>query len=275
MDYTLKVPNDATKINVKAITNDEKSSVKIVGNTDLKVGNNVVTVEVTAEDGSKKTYKITVTREEEKKNEPVLDSDATLSKLNVGGYTLSPAFNKNKFSYSITVPSNVGNLTVQAIASSSKAKVTISGNSNLKPGMNYITVTVTAENGNKNTYTVNVTKKKASTSSNSGTKEEQKKSNENYLESLVIGNGEISPKFDKNMSNYEVTVPYESNKLDLTYTASDKAKVEVMGNKDFKVGETTPITIKVIAEDGSVRAYTLIVTREKEVHLKVIMIYQI
>lgn len=263
LDYTLKVPNNATKIDVKAITNNEKSSVKIVGNTDLKVGNNVVTVEVTAEDGSKKTYKITVTREEEKKNEPVLDSDATLSKLNVGGYTLSPAFNKNKFSYSITVPSNVGNLTVQAIASSSKAKVTISGNSNLKPGMNYITVTVTAENGNKNTYTVNVTKKKASTStsSNSGTKEEQKKSNENYLESLVIGNGEISPKFDKNMSNYEVTVPYESNKLDLTYTASDKAKVEVMGNKDFKVGETTPITIKVIAEDGSVRIYTLNVKR--------------
>ena len=261
LDYTLKVPNDATKIDVKAITNNEKSSVKIVGNTDLKVGNNVVTVEVTAEDGSKKTYKITVTREEEKKNEPVLDSDATLSKLNVGGYTLSPAFNKNKFSYSITVPSNVDNLTVQAIASSSKAKVTISGNSNLKPGMNYIIVTVTAENGNKNTYTVNVTKKKASTSSNSGTKEEQKKSNENYLESLVIGNGEISPKFDKNMSNYEVTVPYESNKLDLTYTASDKAKVEVIGNKDFKVGETTAVTIKVTAEDGSVRIYTLNVKR--------------
>lgn len=261
LDYTLKVPNDATKIDVKAIANNEKSSVKIVGNTDLKVGNNVVAVEVTAEDGSKKTYKITVTREEEKKNEPVLDSDATLSKLNVGGYTLSPAFNKNKFSYSITVPSNVDNLTVQAIASSSKAKVTISGNSNLKSGMNYITVTVTAENGNKNTYTVNVTKKKASTSSNSGTKEEQKKSNENYLESLVIGNGEISPKFDKNMSNYEVTVPYESNKLDLTYKASDKAKVEVIGNKDLKVGETTAVTIKVIAEDGSVRIYTLNVKR--------------
>lgn len=261
LDYTLKVPNDATKIDVKAIANNEKSSVKIVGNTDLKVGNNVVAVEVTAEDGSKKTYKITVTREEEKKNEPVLDSDATLSKLNVGGYTLSPAFNKNKFSYSITVPSNVDNLTVQAIASSSKAKVTISGNSNLKSGMNYITVTVTAENGNKNTYTVNVTKKKASTSSNSGTKEEQKKSNENYLESLVIGNGEISPKFDKNMSNYEVTVPYESNKLDLTYKASDKAKVEVIGNKDLKVGETTAVTIKVIAEDGSIRIYTLNVKR--------------
>lgn len=261
LDYTLKVPNDATKIDVKAITNDEKSSVKIIGNTDLKVGNNVVTVEVTAEDGSKKTYKITVTREEEKKNEPVLDSDATLSKLNVGDYTLSPAFNKNKFSYSITVPSNVDNLTVQAIASSSKAKVTISGNSNLKPGMNYITITVTAENGNKNTYTVNVTKKKASSSSSSSTKEEQKKSNANYLESLVIGNGEISPKFDKNMSNYEVTVPYESNKLDLTYKASDKAKVEVIGNKDLKVGETTAVTIKVIAEDGSIRIYTLNVKR--------------
>ena len=259
LDYTLKVPNTATKIDVKAITNNEKASVKIVGNTDLKVGNNVVTVEVTAEDGSKKTYKINVTREEEKKNEPVLDSDATLSKLNVGGYTLSPAFNKNKFSYSITVPSNVNDLSVQAVASSSKAKVTISGNSSLKTGMNHITITVTAENGNKNTYTVNVTKKASST--NTEKKEEVKKSNENYLESLTIGNGEISPKFDKNMSNYNVTVPYENSKLDLTYTASDKAKVEVIGNKDLKVGETTPVTIKVTAEDGSVRIYTLNVKR--------------
>lgn len=65
--------------------------------------------------------------------------------------------------------------------------------------MNYITVTVTAENGNKNTYTVNVTKKKASTStsSNSGYQRRTKKTNENYLESLVIGNGEINPKFVK------------------------------------------------------------------------------
>lgn len=259
LDYTLKVPNTATKIDVKAITNNEKASVKVVGNTDLKIGNNTVTIEVTAEDGSKKTYKINVTREEEKKNEPVLDSDATLSKLNVGGYTLSPAFNKNKFSYSITVPSNVNDLSVQAVATSSKAKVTISGNSSLKTGMNHITITVTAENGNKNTYTVNVTKKAPST--NTEKKEEVKKSNENYLESLTIGNGEISPKFDKNMSNYNVTVPYENSKLDLTYTASDKAKVEVIGNKDFKVGETTPVTIKVTAEDGSIRIYTLNVKR--------------
>ena len=34
-----------------------------------------------------------------------------------------------------------------------------------------------------------------------------------------------------------------------------------MGNKDLKVGEITPITIKVIAEDGSVRIYTLNVKR--------------
>ena len=78
-------------------------------------------------------------------------------------------------------------------------------------------VVKTLQNGNKNTYTVNVTKKKASTSpsSNSGTKEEQKKSNENYLESLVIGNGEISPKFDKNNRGMGVDITFNKKSFKL------------------------------------------------------------
>lgn len=142
-DYYLNVDNDMTNVRFNIATEEGytvNQTNKIVDMTNILSFTNT----------------ITVTREEEKKNEPVLDLDAILSKLNVGDYTLSPAFNKDKFSYSITVQSNVDNLTVQAIASSSKAKVIISGNSNLKPGINYITITVTAEDGCVRIYTLNV-----------------------------------------------------------------------------------------------------------------------
>lgn len=253
-DYTVTIPNEATSVIVNATKNNNKATLNIIGNNNLKVGDNEVSVEVIAEDGNKKIYKINVVRKEASIPTPVLESDATLSKLDIGGYTLSPSFNSNKFAYSMTVGNNIDGLSVQAIAKSSKSKVTISGNSGWKVGINQITITVTAENGNKNIYVVNVTKQ------GSTSQTESNKSSENYIEKLVVSNGEIKPSFNKNTSNYTINIPYENNKLELDYKISNKAKLEINGNNNLKVGLNT-ITMKVTAEDGSVRIYTLNVTR--------------
>ena len=60
--YSVSVPNNVTSLDVSAITNDAKAKVSISGNKNLSVGKNNILVEVTAEDGNKKTYKIEVTR---------------------------------------------------------------------------------------------------------------------------------------------------------------------------------------------------------------------
>ncbi|MDE6284923.1 MAG: cadherin-like beta sandwich domain-containing protein, partial [Bacilli bacterium] len=191
--YSVTVPHDATEVSIDAEKNDSAAKVEISGNTNLKDGENIVTVKVTAENGEVKTYTIKVNRESVQAPVVTLDDDATLKSLNASGYTLSPKFSKDTNVYSMTVDENINGLNIDAIPNSSKAKVEISGNKNWKAGVNNVSIVVTAENGNKNTYIINVTKK---------TTEEKpvEKSQNNYLKSLSISGASIKPGFDKDVS---------------------------------------------------------------------------
>ena len=254
LEYNLTVPNGADSISVKAEANDVKAKVDIIGADNLQIGDNEVKVKVTAEDGSIKVYTINVKKEDKAEEKPELDGDATLSKLYIGGYTLSPTFNKNTNVYSISVGEAVGGLNVDATPTSSKAKVEVKGNNGWKYGMNTVTIVVTAENGNKNTYIINVNRKDPSG-------KQDNKSNDSYLNSLVVNGATISPNFDKDVSSYTVTVPYDVEKLDISYvTSNNKAKVEIIGNDELQVG-TNNVQVKVTAEDGSVRIYMINATR--------------
>ncbi len=61
--YKVKVPNSVTTCTISADKADSKSSVSVTGSPNLKVGENVRKVTVTAESGKTKTYTITITRE--------------------------------------------------------------------------------------------------------------------------------------------------------------------------------------------------------------------
>ena len=156
------------------------------------------------------------------------------------------------------VKNNITSLDVTAIPNNNKAKVVISGNKNWKEGNNTVTIKVTAEDGTVNTYIVNVER----ASSNNDTKTDTK-SNDNYLKNLTVKSShEMEPSFNKNVNSYNIKVPYEVEKLDLSYiTSNEKAKVEITGNENFKVGSVNTVEIKVTAEDGSIRIYSLNVTR--------------
>lgn len=254
LNYNLTIPNEADNITVKAEANDGKAKIEVKGGDNLQVGDNKVEVIVTAEDGSTKVYTINV-KKEDKKEEPKKDTDATLKNLTIGDEKLDPEFSKENNVYSINVEESVTGLKVNAIANSDKAKVEVKGSSGWKYGMNTVTVVVTAEDGSKNTYIINVNRK-----SPAGTATPNK-SSDSYLNSLVINGSTISPNFNKDVSSYTVTVPYDTEKLDISFVKSNnKAKVEIIGNDELKVG-TNNIQVKVTAEDGSVRIYTINATR--------------
>lgn len=67
--YSIDLVNNANKLIVKAATEDKKATYKIIGADDLKKNDYKVKIEVTAENGDKSTYSITVYKQEDKKEE--------------------------------------------------------------------------------------------------------------------------------------------------------------------------------------------------------------
>lgn len=66
LEYSVKVSSDVETLDITAVAEDSSARVNIYGNSNFKEGENTVTVVVTAEDGSERTYTITVNKEAKK-----------------------------------------------------------------------------------------------------------------------------------------------------------------------------------------------------------------
>ena len=87
-------------------------------------------------------------------------------------------------------------------------------------------------------------------------------SSNNYLSSLKISSGSLSPAFSKNVLNYTVNVPSTTTTMYLTPTVEDStAKATVSGSATLKAGTNTR-KVTVTAQNGSKRVYTVTIIRE-------------
>ena len=179
--YTAQVANSVTQTTITPTVNDSGASyiIKLGGVEDadgvvvLRVGSNVITIEVTAEDDSTiLTYTVTVTRAEP------ASTDATLGALTL---TLSGVdfgtFDSTTVSYTTTVANDVSQATVTPTVNHSGASYVIKLNGTidsdgvipLSVGSNTITIEVTAEDGNGSlVYTLEVTRSEPATPGTSG-----------------------------------------------------------------------------------------------------------
>lgn len=143
LEYNLEVSSSVSTIEIQAVPNDTKATVKLPDKLSLETGLNTFAIVVTAEDGSTTTYKINVN-----KLENIISENALLSSLNISGHTID--FSSDVFEYKI------GNITtselgISATAIDSNAKIKIFGNNNIgKDGV--IIIRVTAEAGNYKDY---------------------------------------------------------------------------------------------------------------------------
>lgn len=86
-------------------------------------------------------------------------ADNSLSFLKIDGVDLSPKFKYNRLKYTGTLNSNDTKVDVKTKTSNKRAKViSISGNTNLKDGLNNIKIVVQAQNKKKATYQIALTK---------------------------------------------------------------------------------------------------------------------
>ena len=88
-----------------------------------------------------------------------LDTTNTLDSITVSDCTLDPVFNSATTEYSCKVPNSVTSVTVNATATSTKAKVRGLGTKDLTVGVNTLPIRVIAEDGSEKIYNVNVTRK--------------------------------------------------------------------------------------------------------------------
>lgn len=241
--YTVTVPNAVNKITVGATLEDKSATVAGTGEINLTTGLNSIPVTVTAEDGTTKTYTIDITRQ--------LSSNTNLKSLSSSDGMINPNFDKDTKEYTLTVPYEVENANITALAEDGNASVNITGNTNLKVGANNVTITVTAEDGTTDTYKVIVTRQPSSN---------------NYLQTLEVtdkNNVNYIDPFSKTNLVYTFTVTNDIDEVVISATAEDATTtVTGTGTKSLKVGENNFI-VKSTSGDGTPREYVLKITREK------------
>lgn len=270
--YSATVANSVTEVNVTPTAADANAVITVNGQivnsgnpmtVPLSVGNNIVKVLVTAEDGTtQKMYTLTVTRPP--------STNADLSDLSLSSGTLSPAFASGTLSYNAAVGYEVTDVSVTPSAADTNSTITVNGQAvasgsasasiPLSVGPNTIRVTVKAQDGaTQKNYTITVSRAA---------------NNDARLTDLKVSEGSLAPVFDWSKEPYRVSVDHQVTSIHVTPTAADaNATVKVNGqtvasgaasaNVPLNVGPNT-ITVAVTAQDGSTtKTYTVTVSRAK------------
>lgn len=190
--------------------------------------------------GNQKNINVTTENIEIEENQEQVGSDNTnlkIMRLNHEG--ISPEFQKDIKEYYFVADNSVDSLQITAIPENSKSKVTVTGNTNLKQGLNTIRIEVQSEDKTKKAeYKIYVTKTKNKELANAN------------LENLAVREIMLYPAFDANITQYDIEVANNIDKLDvLAVPERMEASVTINGNNKLEVGDNV-ITINVVAEDG-------------------------
>ena len=181
----------------------------------------------------------------------LLSSVATLNNITLDKGVLSPKFNTDTLSYTVTVEGGVESINISAVKTDDTATVSGLGTKTLNYGNNKFNIVVTAENKTQKTYVLNIYRT-------------DDRSTDSTLKSLIIDSGELKPVFKSSVKEYTVTIKSDIEDLAVkTVANSNKATVKVVGNNDLAVGINI-ITITVTAENGNTTDYILTVIKEEK-----------
>ena len=143
-EYAVTVGGDVEKLNIEAMAEDANSTIEILGNSGLLIGENTINIKVTAEDGTVRTYTINVTK--------VVDVGVQLSELSIENYTLTPEFSSDVYEYTLNIgDTDLTSLNINAKSDQENVSIEIAGNTELKLGKNIITILVTSNDDNLTT----------------------------------------------------------------------------------------------------------------------------
>ena len=240
-NYNVEV--DVDKLTINAVTNDSNASVVSPYEVDLKYGENIVNLVVTSESGSKRPYKITITRKDGR------SSNNNIKSIKLSSGTIN--FSKDKTVYSIVLDETIEEVNIEANledAKSSFVKDYGPRKVNTTEKKTVVELKVASENGSVKTYTLNFVKDASELSSN------------NKIKGLSIEGYEID--FNSEIYSYDIKLE-DKKELKFKIELYDSASSYELINADLKNGNT--IIIKVIAENGDIQEYKFNIIKENNV----------
>lgn len=267
-EYTIAVGNGVTEIEITPSKADSTASIELNGKpiasgssktVPLVVGENTIMIDVIAQDGTKKPYKVVVIR--------AASSNADLANLELSEGSLTPSFAAEITEYEVSVGNEVTKIELTPTLVDMTASMVInekkvtSDTVKIQPltvGENIVTLDVTAQDGTKKTYKVVVIRVG---SNNAG------------LSNLKLNHGNLTPRFDPNKTEYEVIVENEISEIELTPTVVDTTASLVINGESvtsdtikiqpLTVGENI-VTIEVTAQDGTKNTYKIVIIRRNK-----------
>ena len=206
-------------VSVVATAADAEALVAVVGGSSLRTGANQVVVTVTAANGTKKVYAVTV--------QVAKSSDTALRSLTVNG--LTPVAD-----VALVFPARTSFASVKAVAADAEASVVVSGTA-LVSGDNTVVVTVTAADGTVRVVSVPVYVTPLSSNTNL--------SEFMIYSEQILTDGQVVIAPNGTASVIVVATPQDSD-----------AQVSVVGASGLRTG-LNQVVVTVTAANGTQRAY--------------------
>jgi gliding motility-associated-like protein len=265
--YPIVLPGSVNAITVTPVANDAKASILVDYQTVLSgmasqplATGHFYQIRVIAENGDTRFFTLDV------KN---ASTNANLYRLETTAGPLSPVFNRDVTSYSLTVPTSVSSTGITAQLADSTARVSINGepkqhgyyehNVPLAYGNNTIQVAVSPQEGGDKVYTITITRTPQSA---------------NALLSQIVTSPYATISNTTGTADYNrtVSVTADVNSITVTPTAADAgATIKVAGTAVNSgeasatialTGNTTVVLMEVTAADGTtVKTYSLTVNK--------------
>lgn len=237
LSYDLVI--DKEKISVKAVANDTKASISGIGSYNLKYGKTTIKIIVTSEAGTKKTYVLNITRNDNR------SSVNTLSNLTISSGNID--FKSNINEYNVEVESDIDKITITSTLTDKKSSYVEDYKNktiNLAYGLNTISIKIKAENGSINTYKLNITRKEK----------------DKFLDNKIA-----IKDYDINFSstNYDYFLKLTENTKELDFIielADEKYTYSIEGNNDLENGSIVKVIIK--DETTNSREYTFNIIKD-------------
>lgn len=240
LTYTTKT------INISANTTDGYTISGDIGKKTLNYSNNVFKINVTSPTGDMKTYTLNVNYPDNRNNVNTLKS---LS-LSTGIIDFKP----EQTIYNLEVNYEIEKITINSELTNTKSSyVKDFGNRevNLEVGNNVILIKVQSEKGTENIYTINVTRKEATNTCD--------------IKDIIISGYKFA--FDSTKTNYSITLPPETNNLDINVTlVNEESSYKIIGNENLKNG--SQITIKVTDKNNKEKDYIINIIKDMTIIAK-------